>query len=367
MASVVSATAPKPLRPRPGQSRAPEWLLLGSSTALVLAFLGTAELGLRAAAPDDFVGPEAMERLHRRSEAYGWEPRPGFAARIEGMRTTINDRGWRGPEPEWDAAPRRVMMLGDSIAFGWGVHDEETFAALLDADEGTSVLNLAVEGYGIDQALLRFESEGLAQRPHVVVLSFCVANDFVDTALPAFLYDGSTPKPYFRVEDSGLRLYDGHLRRPMRERAVSGLEERFELFRWIRERRNRVPESSAASAPHWVDVARQVMERRAEVVELTLRLLERLAAQAGSAGASLVLLVHPKQRTYGPEQRARADGIEDELMRSDRLRDVTVVDLRQRYRERGLAFRDVSLDRIGHLSPAGHREVADVMRGLLTP
>jgi hypothetical protein len=41
-----------------------------------------------------------------------------------------------------------------------------------------------------------------------------------------------------------------------------------------------------------------------------------------------------------------------------------VVDLREWYGERGLDFRDVTLDRLGHLSAAGHREAATVVREL---
>jgi hypothetical protein len=355
VASVVSATAPA-LPGRSGDSRRAEWLLLSCSTGAILGLLATTELSLRAAAPDDLTGPAAMERLHRPSEVYGWEPRPGFAARIEGMRTTIDGRGARGPEADDEAADsRRILMLGDSIAFGWGVHDEETFAALLDSGARTSVLNLAVEGYGLDQTLLRFEREGASFRPHVIVLSFCVANDFVDTALPAFLYDGLTPKPYFRLEGDGLRLHDEHLRRPLRERAASHLQERFEIFRWARGRWREPPPST----PHWADVARQVTERSPQALELTLRLLERIAAQTRSAGAELVLLVHPNQRSY------RQDGLEADLLGSPRLEDVTVVDLREWYGQRNLDFRDVALDRMGHLSPAGHREVAEVVRLLI--
>jgi hypothetical protein len=46
---------------------------------------------------------------------------------------------------------------------------------------------------------------------------------------------------------------------------------------------------------------------------------------------------------------------------------MTVVDMRERYRARRLRFSDVAMDSIGHLSPAGHREVASILRELVRP
>jgi hypothetical protein len=79
----------------------------------------------------------------------------------------------------------RVLMLGDSITFGSGVRDEETFCALMA--QRYDVVNLGVEGYGTDQELLKLEREGLAYHPDVVVLNFTVANDIWNVA--------SAPRP----------------------------------------------------------------------------------------------------------------------------------------------------------------------------
>ena len=40
-----------------------------------------------------------------------------------------------------------IAILGDSHAMGWGVNDEETFAALLENKINKKVYNLAVSGY----------------------------------------------------------------------------------------------------------------------------------------------------------------------------------------------------------------------------
>ena len=56
--------------------------------------------------------------------------------------------------------------------------------------------------------------------PAAVVLNVCVGNDILDNALPVYLYDGATPKPYFTLEGADLRLHDEHVR--LRGPALAG-------------------------------------------------------------------------------------------------------------------------------------------------
>ena len=42
----------------------------------------------------------------------------------------------------------QIIFLGDSIAMGWGVNDEDTFAQRIEKGTGSTVLNLAVSSYG---------------------------------------------------------------------------------------------------------------------------------------------------------------------------------------------------------------------------
>ncbi len=102
---------------------------------------------------------------------------------------TTNSLGFRGneiasPKP---AGRYRVVVLGDSVAFGWGVNDGDTFCAqaeqLLRRHEkyrNAEVVNLAVPGYAVRQevALLK---RALAQlQPDLVLIGF-YSNDLPDT------------------------------------------------------------------------------------------------------------------------------------------------------------------------------------------
>jgi hypothetical protein len=346
------AKAPDSLRP----GRGAEWLgaravLAVLGTAMGLLLFAGAELAARAlAGRSDYV---ALGQLHEYSEAYGWTPRPGAAAKDRGTTVTVNAGGYRGrlvaaaPDP----GLARVLMLGDSVAFGTGVDDGATFSDIIDArDNGIEVVNLAVQGYGLDQSLLKLEREGLAFEPHVVVLNVCLANDFADTASRVFLYDRRQPKPYFEIASGDLVLRDEHLRLPAAARLRLALARRSHLLAWLG---SGARAASAPEAEHWVD-RRDRLEAEPRTGELASRVLERIRAAVEARNARLVILLHPDFERY-----LRGSRWKKTAFAPLRARGVRVIDMRRHYREGGLPWEHVALDDAGHLTPAGHRIVAD--------
>ncbi|MEM7356939.1 MAG: GDSL-type esterase/lipase family protein, partial [Acidobacteriota bacterium] len=87
----------------------------------------------------------------------------------------------------------RILVLGDSFSFGWGVESGEAYAAVLQSllnGEGLglriAVSNMAVPGYGpeqVGQALKRSAAK-LDPVPRVVVVGF-TENDFANLAIGA--------------------------------------------------------------------------------------------------------------------------------------------------------------------------------------
>lgn len=295
-----------------------------------------------------------LARLHRYSEVYGWEPRPGASVETGDRLTTINTLGYRGREvaDRPDPGKRRVVLVGDSIAFGIGVSDHETFASRLDG-AGLEVVNLAVEGYGPEQSLLRLQHEGLPLGPDVVVMNLCLDNDFADAGLPRFLYDGVHPKPLFRLESGRLVEQDAHLRLTAAQRLGLGLRESSRLVELLGAALS--PEHRAPQ--HWLDRKERALQDRDRAIDLVAALLARMRDVAEAGGAEFLVVVHPDSlgfRKHSPWVNA--------LRRSARLAGVSIVDMRQRYRARGLRFADVALDDVGHLSARGHREAAEVLR-----
>jgi lysophospholipase L1-like esterase len=123
-------------------------------------------------------------------EGVVYELKPSRQWVFQGGRTATNSHGFRGHEYALEKPPgtARIVGLGDSIMFGWGVNQEETYTNLLEHDLGTpvravEVLNLAVPGFNTMQEAALLEGKGLAFSPDVVLVNYCL-NDW---AAPFFL------------------------------------------------------------------------------------------------------------------------------------------------------------------------------------
>lgn len=124
---------------------------------------------------------------------------PGFRAEVAGNLYRINAHGMRGGPVTLDkpAGVRRVLVLGDSYAFGFGVAEADTIAAQLEAKlgslyPGVQVLNMGVPGYQTGQQEVQLRRTGLRFAPDLVVLVY-YANDNVTSP---FLYDPRIKGPY---------------------------------------------------------------------------------------------------------------------------------------------------------------------------
>lgn len=140
-------------------------------------------------------------------EDLGWRNRPSTRVRIAAKgfdyTVTLNERGERGPLRPYakPAGVKRVVVLGDSTSWGWGVDDEAQWTRLVERELGSQVelVNLAVPGYGTDQELWVFEREGRKYEPDLVLLGF-VHNDLVSNRVP--LMQGMS-KPFYARNAAG--------------------------------------------------------------------------------------------------------------------------------------------------------------------
>ncbi len=210
-------------------------MLLASSTvvAILVCEVGVrAYLQLRDPAVDDpgarleasrRASPERPARRFGRGNLMGlvrpaadpetvYELKPGLSGRFLGQEFAFSSRGLRDREYPLAKPPGkfRIAGLGDSVMFGWGVGQSETYLELLERrlNEPASgrsrsavarfeALNFAVPGYNTAMEAAVFERKALAFDPDLVVLHV-VRNDL---DLPPFL---RTPRRLWTLERSYL-------------------------------------------------------------------------------------------------------------------------------------------------------------------
>lgn len=130
----------------------------------------------------DIVKPAADERRV-------YELFPGANGKFAGQPLLINQAGFRDVTRVVAKPPDtiRLLVLGDSVAFGWGVAQSDRFSDILEralnenrttesANIQFEVLNFAVPGYNTVMEAATYESAAEQYKPDVLVLSL-VTND----------------------------------------------------------------------------------------------------------------------------------------------------------------------------------------------
>ena len=146
--------------------------------ALVLA-LCAAELVLRRLHLIELEkqNPRLEFRLGSLDDRFGWSFIPSRTTVLKVWRGTrdihyaINSWSNRARTQDDDPDPARpsLVFAGESIVTGHGLEYDETFPALVGAQLGLQVVNLAVGGYGSDQAYLRL-ADTLPRLAHPVAV-----------------------------------------------------------------------------------------------------------------------------------------------------------------------------------------------------
>lgn len=125
--------------------------------------------------------------------AIGHEHTPGSRAHLMGADVAISSQGLRDREFDSTPAPgrTRILMLGDSLAFGWGVPVDKTYSKRLEqmlraADHDVEVINTGVGNYNTEMEVAYFLERGAKLKPHYVVLNY-----FINDAEPTPRYQTS--------------------------------------------------------------------------------------------------------------------------------------------------------------------------------
>ena len=226
--------------------------------ALVLGLLAGAIVA-EVAARLYVYGVAHQGKLFEPDRTLGWRTLPD----LDMTRRNANDRFWQvRTDSQGDRIPAegelpaargwseecetRILILGDSFAFGEGVNLEDRFDSQLGRMHADWCLrNLGVMGYGTDQQLIAARNAIPELVAGDTILLLTHANDLIDVLRSSH---SGRARAHFQLVDGELREISPEIGVTEILRDRSYLLAR--LFRWIDSRRVMLDERSAALAGH---------------------------------------------------------------------------------------------------------------------
>ena len=317
--------------------------------------------------------------------------RPGVRGRhaVPGkfdVRVTINKQRFRG-QREYPAAPApgvtRLAVLGDSMTFGWGAEDAETYPAQLErilsgrASGGYEIINAGYPGACLGEKVAWYVQGVRPFRPSLVVLT--LLGDDVDGDLfwRAFALDaaGGVVRSLPSARGAGPRAAASTRSAFQALPGYEWLAERSELFALVRTTAARVVygerTSALGHAPAPPEAAARFSREGLALLAGELRWLRERTREDG-AGLAVVLLpfrvsVYPDGGWWADELRWKTAAIAEAADRTCREMAVPFRDLTPALVERARAT-PTPLYHDGietHPTPAGYRAIAEEVAAFL--
>ena len=315
-------------------------LLFGSLCGLLLAGIGAEVYHFVFRAPVlEWHDPNTVfDRL------LAWRPVANRHVQHSWGTISANAHGYRSPPLDLDR--RQVVLLGDSVAWGYGVGDADTLGYILDPSlkpHGVQLSNLAVSGYGLDQYLLRLEENLplLSERLAGIVLIICAQNDYQNTTRNSIF---GKRKMLFRQRGNDLELTDWPISRYSLRNVLS---DSFLL--------SRASEASETfrNATHLI--AGDIELAEPEANQVVMSLLKKIMAVAEERHVPIAVILSPDREDF-PSVRSRYMNFQRVL---DEAR-IPYVDYRGVIERRGYDVRSIYHDRL-HYTPEGNRYLANTV------
>jgi hypothetical protein len=292
-----------------------------------------------------------------------------------------NDQGLRADTDVRPLRPRhglRVAAFGDSFTHGDEVALADTWEEqLVQSLRAVEVLNFGVPGYGVDQAFLRYQRDGVPFQPDVVLIGFMAENVYrhLNVFRPFYYPDTGVPlaKPRYRLVDGQLELLPNPLARLEDYGALLGgdpalwarLAQHDEYADWrpAASTLDRVPSNRLVKYLR-AEVRRRADERQiggasrynadGEAFQLTAALLRRFAAAARSHGSVPIIVTFPERQDV-TQVRATGTTRYAGLVETLKAEGYQVIDLIDSFRDASPLLEEFAVD---HYSPFGNAKAA---------
>ncbi|MEY4668446.1 MAG: hypothetical protein RL518_1145 [Pseudomonadota bacterium] len=339
MGTDLASAEPVPLRVKLGL------LLFGSLSGIVLAIFAVEAYHFFYRAP--------VLEWHDPNTVFdpnlAW--RPVAHRRVEHSWGTIsaNAEGYRAPP--LDLGRKQVVLLGDSVAWGYGVGDADTLSYILEPGlkpHGVQLSNLAVSGYGFDQYLLRLQENLplLSKQLAGIVLIICAQNDYQNTIRNSIF---GKRKMLFRQRGADIQLTDWPVSRYSLRNLLSDS--------FIITKASDASESFR-NAIHSIAGDIELTEPEAKIVVLSV--LRKIIEVARDLRVPMTIILSPDRLDF-PEPRSRYVNFQNVLDEAG----ISYIDYRRVIQEKGFNVSGIYHDRL-HYTPEGNRYLADVVRERLS-
>lgn len=335
-------------------------LIVLVSIAVTLLIL---ELGFRVFNPQKHF----TVRVHDWDKELGLKHIPGAKGHLISpefnTNVSINSKGLRDREYGYSKpdGTKRILCLGDSFTFGYGVRAEETFPKVLERSLNAGrmqstkweVINAGVCCAGTAHQLAYFDTEGQRYGPDIVVLCICGRNDFTD----------NTRSWLYSVDDGKLVKHTAHVGLVARLRytvrhlpGYSFVFAKSHLLTFVKRRLARCVAAGLAETPGDPASAAAADTR---AFELTEHLLLALNNGCERRNCRLVVMVVPRSDAGGhPEPVA-------DLIASVKKHGILYADLAPRFSEETRCGTENYYPLDGHWNAQGHRLAAQLLYGFL--
>jgi|SRR3989344_2751212 len=132
---------------------------------------------------------EASPQIFQEGKNIPWELKPLVDTRHLGIfgewnvSIKTNIFGLRDKDYNLESNSNKILFLGDSFTFGYGVEQEESYSEIFEKliDYNYIVINSGyADGYSPDTFYVYLKDKGLDFNPDLVILGFFIGNDIID-------------------------------------------------------------------------------------------------------------------------------------------------------------------------------------------
>ena len=209
---------------------------LGLLLASLIISLLAAEVLVRLFFPHSSAAvPASKVLVHEASDNLKllYKPSPGMANQAYGVWNRINSAGFRDREfqTKKPAGVKRIVFLGDSVVYGYGIESEGTIPKELEKifrenGQPVEVLNFGVSGYETEQSVEFFKTTALAFQPDLVIVGYTLNDSIYASMELDFFHDQLGRRVRLERKEFRKRFW-GFLFR--HSRLMSFLDERLQL------------------------------------------------------------------------------------------------------------------------------------------